>query len=168
MTIDNKKMSEYFNPENKDNKSFSRQLDFDILSQAHPDIQYVMSEFIKIKNVEFNIASTSIRTREQQIEFMNQGYTTTLNSHHFPKAFPELNNSVYICAVDMAISKVTLTNYGYDLYKVNSFSEDSSKKLLEEIEFSVYSYWGKLIDSIAKNAYEQKLTRYRVYPDALS
>lgn len=70
-----------------------------MLQQLHPDLQCIFLEVLK--TLQYRIASSTIRTKEQQAIFVANGVSKTLNSYHLPRVFKELGNKEYVCAIDI-------------------------------------------------------------------
>lgn len=70
-----------------------------ILEQCHPDLQIVLNKAIEF--IDFTILDSTIRTEEQQKEYVEQGKSKTMNSKHLKKFLPEYNEQ-YSLAVDIA------------------------------------------------------------------
>ena len=54
-----------------------------LLEQCHPDLQKVMNEAIKI--IDFTVLESTIRTKEQQAEYVKTGKSKTMNSKHLKR-----------------------------------------------------------------------------------
>lgn len=70
-----------------------------LLDQCHPDIQKVLKEAIKY--FDFTVLDSTIRTEEQQKQFVKEGKSKTLNSKHLKRLVPEYGKE-YSFAVDIA------------------------------------------------------------------
>ena len=68
-----------------------------LLEQVHPDLQLVLNTAIDI--IDFTILDSTIRTLEQQKQFVKEGKSKTLNSKHLKK-FVAKYNKEYSFAVD--------------------------------------------------------------------
>lgn len=68
-----------------------------LLSQCHPDLQIIIKEVSTTLNI--GVATSTIRTEEQQKEFVSKGLSKTLNSKHLKR---KLKGYLYpySCAVD--------------------------------------------------------------------
>lgn len=54
-----------------------------LLEQCHPDLQVLLNE--AIKHIDFTILDSTIRTKEQQTEYVRNGKSKTMNSKHLKK-----------------------------------------------------------------------------------
>lgn len=70
-----------------------------LLEQCHPDLQKVLKEVIKY--FDFTILDSTIRTEEEQKQFVKEGKSKTLNSKHLKRIVPEYGKK-YSFAVDIA------------------------------------------------------------------
>lgn len=70
-----------------------------ILAQCHPDLQIILNKAIEF--IDFSVLESTIRTEEQQKEYVEQGKSKTMNSKHLKKFLPEYNEE-YSLAVDIA------------------------------------------------------------------
>lgn len=55
-----------------------------LLEQCHPDLQLIMKT--AIKEIDFSILSSTIRTIEEQEAFVKEGKSKTMNSRHLKQA----------------------------------------------------------------------------------
>jgi len=63
---------------------------------CHPDLIKLAQHTIVRTRHDFGIRETSVRTVQQQVEFLEQGWSTTMNSRHIPE-----NNACGLsCAID--------------------------------------------------------------------
>lgn len=69
-----------------------------LLDQVHPDLQFVLNYAIQI--MDFTILDSTIRTKEQQEQFIKEGKSKTLNSKHIKKYF-SIYDAEYSSAVDI-------------------------------------------------------------------
>ena len=69
-----------------------------LLDQVHPDLQLVLTCAIKYKD--FTILDSTIRTKEQQAQYVKEGKSKTMNSKHLKKYLPEYEKE-YSLAVDI-------------------------------------------------------------------
>lgn len=69
-----------------------------LLEQVHPDLQKVLN--LAIQLTDFSILDSTIRTVEQQKQFVKEGKSKTMNSKHLKKYFPEYKKE-YSSAVDI-------------------------------------------------------------------
>lgn len=69
-----------------------------LLEQVHPDLQKVLN--LAIQLTDFSILESTIRTVEQQKQFVKEGKSKTMNSKHLKKYIPEYEKE-YACAVDI-------------------------------------------------------------------
>lgn len=70
-----------------------------LLNQCHPDLQLIANTAIVY--FDFTILPETIRTKEQQEQFLKEGKSKTLNSKHLKKFFKEYNCE-YARALDVA------------------------------------------------------------------
>ena len=70
-----------------------------LLEQVHPDLQIVLNKAIEY--IDFSILDSTIRTIEQQKQFVAEGKSKTMNSKHLKKMLPEYGQE-YSLAVDIA------------------------------------------------------------------
>ena len=70
-----------------------------LLEQCHPDLQIVLNKAIEY--IDFSILDSTIRTVEQQKQFVAEGKSKTMNSKHLKKMLPEYGQE-YSLAVDIA------------------------------------------------------------------
>ena len=54
-----------------------------LLEQCHPDLQKVFNQAIKI--IDFTVLESTIRTKEQQAEYVKTGKSKTMNSKHLKR-----------------------------------------------------------------------------------
>ena len=58
-----------------------------LLDQVHPDLQLVLS--YAIKHIDFTVLDSTIRTKEQQAQYVKEGKSKTMNSKHLKKFLPK-------------------------------------------------------------------------------
>ena len=83
------------------------QKSLDLLSQCHPDLQFIFK--MDIEFYDCTILPESIRTKEQQAQFLAEGKSKTLNSMHLKRFFPEYNQE-FSCAVDATPYPINFNN----------------------------------------------------------
>lgn len=69
-----------------------------LLEQCHPDLQKVFKEAIKY--YDFSVLDSTIRTEEQQKQYVKEGKSKTMNSKHLKRLVPEYGKE-YSFAVDV-------------------------------------------------------------------
>ena len=69
-----------------------------LLDQVHPDLQLVLS--YAIKHIDFTILDSTIRTKEQQAQYVKEGKSKTMNSKHLKRFLPKYGKE-YSLAVDI-------------------------------------------------------------------
>lgn len=77
--------------------NFSKQEE-EMISKLHPDLRLIIVTAAFF--ISFRIAQSTIRTKEQQAEFVKKGLSKILNSMHLPRPFPEYGNKELVCAFD--------------------------------------------------------------------
>lgn len=70
-----------------------------LLDQVHPDLQLVLT--CAIKYIDFTVLDSTIRTKEQQAQYVKEGKSKTMDSKHLKKYLPEYEKE-YSLAVDIA------------------------------------------------------------------
>lgn len=70
-----------------------------LLNQVHPDLQLVLT--CAIKYIDFTVLDSTIRTKEQQAQYVKEGKSKTMDSKHLKKYLPEYEKE-YSLAVDIA------------------------------------------------------------------
>lgn len=70
-----------------------------LLDQVHPDLQLVLT--CAIKYIDFTVLDSTIRTKEQQAQYVKEGKSKTMNSKHLKRLVPEYDKE-YSLAVDIA------------------------------------------------------------------
>ena len=70
-----------------------------LLEQVHPDLQIVLNKAIEY--IDFSVLSSTIRTEEEQKQFVEQGTSQILNSKHLKRFIPQYGQE-YALAVDIA------------------------------------------------------------------
>lgn len=68
-----------------------------LLDQVHPDLQLVLT--CAIKYIDFTVLDSTIRTKEQQAQYVKEGKSKTMNSKHLKRLVPEYDKE-YSLAVD--------------------------------------------------------------------
>ena len=69
-----------------------------LLDQVHSDLQLVLS--YAIKHIDFTVLDSTIRTKEQQAQYVKEGKSKTMNSKHLKKFLPKYGKE-YSLAVDI-------------------------------------------------------------------
>lgn len=69
-----------------------------LLDQIHPDLQLVLT--CAIKYIDFTVLDSTIRTKEQQAQYVKEGKSKTMDSKHLKKYLPEYEKE-YSLAVDI-------------------------------------------------------------------
>lgn len=70
----------------------------EMINKLHPDLRLIIitaAFFISIR-----IAKSTIRTEQEQAEFVKKGLSKTMESYHLPRTFPEFGNKAFVCAFD--------------------------------------------------------------------
>lgn len=70
-----------------------------LLDQVHPDLQLVLT--CAIKYIDFTVLDSTIRTKEQQAQYVKEGKSKTMDSKHLKKYLSEYEKE-YSLAVDIA------------------------------------------------------------------
>lgn len=69
------------------------------MTGLHPDLIVLAKEAINITPYDFGINHTTIRTKDEQEQFLADGDSTTMNSRHVP----ENNECLLSCALDFNV-----------------------------------------------------------------
>lgn len=97
-----------------------------LLSQCHPDLKTL---FIEVnENIQCTILPSTIRTHEQQVEFVRQGLSQTMNSKHLTQA------DGFSHAVDVAPDPVNFerANFNLDLAYFAGYVMATAERLKKE------------------------------------
>lgn len=110
--------------------SFSKR-SITLLNKVHPDLKSLSMLAIKKSVLDFAILSSTIRTVEQQRQFVKDGKSTTMNSRHLP------NSMGQVCAIDIGVLINNRISWKTSLYPSVA---DAYQKAARELDINLV--WG--------------------------